>query len=102
MNEVTVAWGCDSPRSRYALDVLRSLLGTTARDAAPGERATIGYGTTDAVVLVPAGPQEGWDDPSPAVARIDELPVLHRPGEKPRPHAAGELGFDALYAAYAC
>jgi hypothetical protein len=102
VGEVTVAWGSESPRSRYALDVLLGLLGTTSRDAAPGERATIGYGAADAQVLVPAGPQEGWDDPSPALARVDELPVLHRPGQQPRPCAAGDLGFDALYAAYAC
>lgn len=102
MSEVTVAWGRESPRSRYALDVLLGLLGTTSRDAAAGERATIGYGAADAAVVVPAGSQEGWDDPSPSVARVDELPVLHRPGEKPRPRTADDLGFDALYAAYAC
>src|SRR5919198_643488 len=81
---VPVAWAVDSPRARYALDVLLGLLGLRARDAAPGERALLGYGQADAAVRLPAGPQEGWDDPDPDPARIAGLP------------------HDLLYATYAC
>jgi uncharacterized protein DUF7033 len=101
MSEVTVAWGRDTPQARYALDVLLSLLGTTARPVADGGPATLGYGTSAAVV-VPAGRQDGWDDPNPAVTSIATLPVLHRPGETPRPATEVDLGFDVLYASYAC
>src|ERR687888_1338871 len=80
---VPVAWAVDSPRARYALDVLLGLLGLRARDAAPGERALVAYGEADAAVRIPAGPQEGWDDPDPAPARVAEPD-------------------DLLYAAYAC
>jgi hypothetical protein len=81
--QVPVAWAVDSPRARYSLDVLLGLLGLRARDAAPGERALLAYGDADAEVRIPAGPQEGWDDPDPAPARIAEPD-------------------DLLYAAYAC
>ena len=80
---VPVAWATDSLRARYALDVLLGLLGLRARDARPGERALVAYGEADAAVQIPAGPQEGWDDPDPAPARI----------------AAPD---DLLYATYAC
>jgi hypothetical protein len=102
MGEVTVAWGRDSPRARYALDVLLGLLGTASRDAGPDEQATLGYAATGAKVVVPAGGQEGWDEPRPSLMRIGGLPVLHRPGDTPRAPSTGDLGFDALYAAYAC
>ena len=67
---VPVAWATDSPRARYALGVLLGLLGLRARDASPGERALLAYGEADAVVRIPTGPQEGWDDPDPERSRI--------------------------------
>ena len=81
---VPVAWGVQSPRARYALDVLLGLLGLVARDAAPGERALVGYGDADAVVRIPAGLQRDWDDPDPSPDRVRGLPD------------------DLLYATYAC
>lgn len=90
---VPVAWAADSPRARYALDVLLSLLGLAAREASPGERALLGYGEADAVVRIPAGPQDGWEDPAPSLTRVERLPLVHRDTAPPG---------DLLYAAYAC
>jgi hypothetical protein len=79
-----VAWAVDSPRARYALDVLLGLLGLRARDVLPGESAAISYGGSDAAVRIAAGSQDDWDDPDPQPSRIAGLPE------------------DLLYPTYAC
>jgi hypothetical protein len=79
-----VAWAVDSPRARYALDVLLGLLGLRARDALPGESAVISYGGSDAAIQIAAGSQEDWDDPDPQPSGVAGLPE------------------DLLYATYAC
>jgi hypothetical protein len=94
---VPVAWGADSPRARYALDVLLRLLGLAARDPAPGERALLAYGPAEAAVQIPAGPQDSWDEPDPTATRVNGLSVVHRPGAVP-----SSPGGDLLFAAYAC
>jgi hypothetical protein len=90
----------DSPRARYALDVLTNLLDSTWISAAPGDDPDLVYGPGEAI---PAGPQSGWDEPDAHVTRSDGLPIVHRPGAvAARRSGTGKLGFDALYATYAC
>jgi hypothetical protein len=74
----------DSPRARYALDVLASLLG--CEWLAVTEHAELTYGADLA-----AGPQADWDEPDAEVAP-GRLPMLHRPNGPP----------DMLYSTYAC
>jgi hypothetical protein len=74
----------DSPRARYALDVLASLLG--CEWLAVTEHAELTYGSDLA-----AGPQAGWDEPDVQLAP-GRLPMLHRPNGPP----------DMLYSTYAC
>jgi hypothetical protein len=75
-----VRLGHDSPRARYALYVLASLLGCDWTPA--GEHADVELPTT---------PDSDWDEPEVHVAAGDP-PVLVRPGKAP----------DLLYATYAC
>lgn len=79
-----VVWAVDTPRARYALDVLLGLLGLGARDALPGETPALAYGDADAAVRLTAGPQDDWEDPDPKATRIAGIPE------------------DLLYATYAC
>ena len=74
----------DSPRVRYALDVLASLL--SCEWVAVTEHAELTYGSD-----LTAGPQAGWDEPDAQVA-AGELPMLYRPNGSP----------DMLYSTYAC
>jgi hypothetical protein len=89
--------------ARYALGELLALLGLGARDVPSGEPAAIAYGS-GAVgrLVIPAGPREGWDDPDPHLTRRGDLSVVHLAGAPIRPATSDDLGFDALYAAYAC
>jgi hypothetical protein len=96
---VTVRLEQDSPRVRYALDTLFSLLGESWREARRDEEAALAYGPGRPL---PAGPQDEWDDPRPLLVRADGLPVIHRPGGPAERHAGQGLGFDLLFAAYAC
>jgi hypothetical protein len=88
----------DSPAARWALDVLLRLAGVRWRHAEPGEEAMLTYG---AAGEIPTGPAEGWDEPSPLVARSEELPIVHLPGGPKTRRSGHGLGFDAIYAAYA-
>jgi hypothetical protein len=98
--EVAIRTPPEAVRARYALDVLLSLVGLTARDAAPEERADVAYGDLEGHVRIPAGGQDGWDDFEPAVRRIGGIPVLEVPGANARSN--GAIPFDLLYATYAC
>lgn len=102
---VGVALPPEAPRARYALATLLHLLGVEWQDAASGVReADISYGSAQpARVVIPAGPQDGWDDPRPALRHDNGLPILHRPGPPASAAGAGGvLSFDLLYATYAC
>lgn len=103
MTELAVAVP-DAPRARYALGVLLDLLGLTARVAQPGEPVDLAHGMTpSARCSMPATAQEEWDDPGPEVTWDSELAILHRRGDAVRVRIGeGELGFDVLYATYAC
>lgn len=98
---VTVALAPDTAEARYALETLLHLLGLSARPAGAGEDADVAYGSAPGRVRIPAGPQDGWNEPRPQLAR-DGLPILHRPGGPANARAEdGSIGFDLLYAAYA-
>jgi hypothetical protein len=89
-----------TPEAEYALGVLLDLLGLEPFSGS--EQAQLGYGAGAGRCLIPAGPQESWDDPRPQVTRADGLAILHRPGGPARVRTeAAQLGFDVLYAAYA-
>lgn len=98
---VSVAVAPDATRARYALDVLLGLLGVTGRDAAGGTEPDIAYGCHGRVRL-PAGPQEDWDGARPDVAIAGGVPVLHLPQARVQSASQTSLGFDVLYATYAC
>jgi hypothetical protein len=85
--------------AEYALGVLLDLIGLEPR-AASG-RPDVGYGTDGARCRIPAGPQDGWDDPRPHVTRDEGLPIVHRPGGPARARSGRGPGFDLLYAGYA-
>jgi hypothetical protein len=87
-------------RARYALEVLLSLVGLTARDAGPGEHADVAYGDLEGDVRIPAGPEGGWDDIVPEVRSDGGITVL----ELPSANVGGDeaIRFDLLYATYAC
>jgi hypothetical protein len=89
----------DSPKARYALDTLFSLLGESWRAASPDQEAALAYGPDRSL---PAGPQSDWDDPRPLLVRADGLPVIHLPGGPAQRRTDKGLGFDVLFATYAC
>ena len=103
MTELAVAVP-DAPRARYALGVLLDLLGLTARPAQPGERIDLAHGMNlSARCSMPATAQEEWDDPEPEVTWDSGLPIIHRRGDAVRARTGErELGFDVLFATYAC
>ena len=98
---VSVALCPDTPEARYALDTLLHVLGVASRDAHAGEVADIAYGDAPGRCVIPAGPQDGWNDPRPVLTRDGSQAILHRPGGPARGRAGADLGFDVLYAAYA-
>lgn len=90
---ISVALADESPRARYALDVLLGLVGAEATPVAADGEADLAYGEARGRVRLQAGPQHGWDDKVPEVAHVDGLPLLYLPGGKPG---------DLVYATYAC
>jgi hypothetical protein len=98
---VAVSLPAGAVRARYALGVLLSLLGIAMREAPRGEPAEVAYGDRPGRLRIPAGAVDGWDDPAPNVRRVDGLPVLERSSSTPASRD-GPIGFDLLYATYAC
>jgi hypothetical protein len=88
-----------TPEAEYALGVLLDLIGLEPTVASG--RPDLGYGTKGAPCGIPAGPQDGWDDPLPDLTHDEGLPILHRPGGPARARSGRGPGFDVLYAAYA-
>jgi hypothetical protein len=100
--ELAVAFDPDTPRARYAADVLSTLLGCSFHDAAEDEEPDLVYGQgRSGRCRIPAGPQEDWDDPQPALSWDEGLAIVHQ-HDRPRKRDSHGVGFDALYATYAC
>jgi hypothetical protein len=101
MRRVPVDLGAAPPRAAYALDVLFGLLGIERERATAS--AVLAYGDARAPCRIVSGPQDGWDQPRPLVARVGTLPIVHLPGGPTALSLSdGAIGFDMLYAAYAC
>lgn len=103
---IRVAFEPSSERARYAAETLLRLLGLRWCEVEAGAEAELVYGNPrdGARCTIPAGPQDGWDEPRPLVARDQDIAILHRPngGARVAGSRPTDLGFDALYATYAC
>jgi hypothetical protein len=101
--ELALAFDPDTLRARYAADVLLGLLRCSSHDAADGEKPDLVYGQArSGRVRIPAGPQGDWDDPEPSLSWDEGLAIVHRREGPRRKRDSHGLGFDALYATYAC
>lgn len=89
------------PKASYALSVLLGLLGVEPRPA--NGDAELTYGKPAGVCSIARGPQEHWDDPRPGILRTSSPPIVYRQaGPTALQSSEWTVGFDLLYATYAC
>src|SRR5262245_2142926 len=92
-----------TPRAAYACGVLLDVLGVQWCEVGEGSEADVGYGRgTGARLGIPSIAPDAWDDPRPSLSVDDGLPIVHPAGTAPQRRVDGGLGFDVLYATYAC
>lgn len=99
---ITACLASDHARARYALTALLRLLDLEWRPAREDEHCDIGYGAPGRCAIPIDATPEHWDDARPRVTTDGGLPIVHLRADRVAVEADDGLGFDVLYAAYAC